>query len=335
MLVPWIFLVKNSRFILSTIHYITEVGSIEEAFEATSELATLRPNDTRISENLRFFTAYIKKHGPLVGHMKRGEGVFDGDLSSPTERDTMMLKYNRLCRGESRKVTPGETSKLKCWYRFDNPLLRLKPQKVERLWVTPEIFMFHDIVTDAQAQWIKETAYPLLQRATIQDPVTGKLTHAEYRVSKSAWLNPREHQDILPIKARTEAAVGLDLDYAEELQIANYGVAGQYEPHFDHARETETAFESLGMGNRIATVLFYISDVTAGGATVFTEAEAAVYPKKNSAVFWFNLRPNGRGDPMTKHAACPVLVGQKWVSNWWIHEHGQELRRRCGLREGD
>uniref|UniRef100_A0A915MHS7 Uncharacterized protein n=1 Tax=Meloidogyne javanica TaxID=6303 RepID=A0A915MHS7_MELJA len=32
-----------------------------------------------------------------------------------------------------------------------------------------------------------------------------------------------------------------------------------------------------------------------------------------------------------RHAACPVLLGDKWVSNSWIHEGGQEFFRPCGL----
>ena len=30
-------------------------------------------------------------------------------------------------------------------------------------------------------------------------------------------------------------------------------------------------------------------------------------------------------------SACPVLIGNKWVGNKWIHERGQEFRRRCSL----
>uniref|UniRef100_A0A8C2EVX1 procollagen-proline 4-dioxygenase n=1 Tax=Cyprinus carpio TaxID=7962 RepID=A0A8C2EVX1_CYPCA len=170
--------------------------------------------------------------------------------------------------------------------------------------------------------------------STVHDPVTGKLTTAHYRVSKSAWLSGYEHSTIEKINQRIEDITGLEMDTAEELQVANYGVGGQYEPHFDFGRKDEPdAFKELGTGNRIATWLFYMSDVSAGGATVFTDVGAAVWPKKGTAVFWYNLFASGEGDYSTRHAACPVLVGNKWVSNKWIHERGQEFRRPCDISE--
>ena len=54
------------------------------------------------------------------------------------------------------------------------------------------------------------------------------------------------------------------------------------------------------------------SDVELGGATVFQSAGITLWPKKRSAVLWYNLHKNGEGDKMTKHAACPVLAGTKW-----------------------
>ncbi|XP_008297347.1 prolyl 4-hydroxylase subunit alpha-1-like [Stegastes partitus] len=178
--------------------------------------------------------------------------------------------------------------------------------------------------------------YLSLRRATISNPVTGVLETAHYRISKSAWLGAYEHPVVDKINQRIEDITGLDVSTAEDLQVANYGVGGQYEPHFDFGRKDEPdAFEELGTGNRIATWLLYMSDVQAGGATVFTDVGAAVWPKKGTAVFWYNLYPSGEGDYRTRHAACPVLVGNKWVSNKWIHERGQEFRRRCGLQETD
>uniref|UniRef100_A0ACB8F8Q0 Prolyl 4-hydroxylase subunit alpha-1 n=1 Tax=Sphaerodactylus townsendi TaxID=933632 RepID=A0ACB8F8Q0_9SAUR len=173
-----------------------------------------------------------------------------------------------------------------------------------------------------------------LSRATVHDPQTGKLTTAQYRVSKSAWLSGYENPIVARINTRIQDLTGLDVSTAEELQVANYGVGGQYEPHFDFGRKDEPdAFKELGTGNRIATWLFYMSDVAAGGATVFPEVGASVWPRKGTAVFWYNLFPSGEGDYSTRHAACPVLVGNKWVSNKWIHERGQEFRRPCSLSE--
>ncbi|XP_030618595.1 prolyl 4-hydroxylase subunit alpha-2 isoform X8 [Delphinapterus leucas] len=174
----------------------------------------------------------------------------------------------------------------------------------------------------------------LLARATVRDPKTGVLTVASYRVSKSSWLEEDDDPVVARVNLRMQHITGLTVKTAELLQVANYGMGGQYEPHFDFSRRP---FDS-GLkteGNRLATFLNYMSDVEAGGATVFPDLGAALWPKKGTAVFWYNLLRSGEGDYRTRHAACPVLVGCKWVSNKWFHERGQEFLRPCGSTEVD
>ena len=42
------------------------------------------------------------------------------------------------------------------------------------------------------------------------------------------------------------------------------------------------------------------------------QVSLTLWPRKGSAAFWFNLFEDGVGDYLTRHAACPVLLGSKW-----------------------
>ena len=49
---------------------------------------------------------------------------------------------------------------MKCWYKTKAPYLTLKPQKVERAWANPQIFILRDVISDTDIKSIKELAYP-------------------------------------------------------------------------------------------------------------------------------------------------------------------------------
>jgi prolyl 4-hydroxylase len=207
----------------------------------------------------------------------------------------------------------------------------IDPLREETLFLDPWLVVYHDILTEKEIAKIKELATPRLHRATAYNLATGRYEAADYRVSKSSWLRDTEDPMIRRISLRTAAFCNLTLDTVEELQVVNYGIGGQYEPHYDFARETEPNSFDEWRGNRILTAIYYIGDVLAGGYTVFPELGIKVEPTKNSVGLWYNLLASGDGDYRTRHAACPVLTGSKWVANKWFHIRGQEFHRRCGL----
>uniref|UniRef100_A0A8C7JBZ0 Prolyl 4-hydroxylase subunit alpha-1 n=1 Tax=Oncorhynchus kisutch TaxID=8019 RepID=A0A8C7JBZ0_ONCKI len=297
---------------------IYQQGDLGRALELTKRLLMLDPEHQRANGNLKYFEFQLINQRKAQAQERFREPVPERKM------------YEMLCRGEGIKLTPRRQRRLFCRY-FDNhghPKYLLSPVKQEDEWDRPYIVRYHDIISHGEIEKVKELAKPRLRRATISNPITGVLETAPYRISKVCVLV------CVSLFEMVDSYISNINDLTVTLQVANYGVGGQYEPHFDFGRKDEPdAFKELGTGNRIATWLFYMSDVAAGGATVFPDVGAAVWPKKGTAVFWYNLFPSGEGDYSTRHAACPVLVGNKWVSNKWIHERGQEFRRPCGLNE--
>ncbi|XP_076981080.1 prolyl 4-hydroxylase subunit alpha-1-like isoform X1 [Tamandua tetradactyla] len=96
-------------------------------------------------------------------------------------------KYEMLCRGEGIKMTPRRQKKLFCRYHDGNrnPKFILAPAKQEDEWDKPRIIRFHDIISDAETEIVKDLAKPRLRRATISNPITGDLETVHYRISKS------------------------------------------------------------------------------------------------------------------------------------------------------
>uniref|UniRef100_A0A161N0P5 procollagen-proline 4-dioxygenase n=1 Tax=Triatoma infestans TaxID=30076 RepID=A0A161N0P5_TRIIF len=311
--------------ILEYLAYSTYMqGDVQSALDMTDQLLELVPDHKRALGNRAYYINALEKGIPQEQIAQKSEY----DTLHKSERE----KYEMTCRNDMSPPV-SITSQLKCRYvHKNNPFLRIAPLKEEEAYLKPRILLYRHAMTDSEIEVIKKLAQPRLQRATVQNHKTGELETVHYRISKSAWLTDAESDVVARISRRVEDMTGLTTSTSEELQVVNYGIGGHYEPHFDFARREETnAFKSLGTGNRIATTLFYMSDVLQGGATVFPMLKLALWPEKGTAAFWLNLHPDGEGDKSTWHAACPVLAGSKWVSNKWLHERGQEFRRPCDL----
>ena len=152
---------------------------------------------------------------------------------------------------------------------------------------------------------------------------SGRVGASPKRISQTAWIVGDDKVYTERISRRVSHITGFDMETAEDLQISSYGTGGFYVHHQDFYPDGHPEMYQA-RGNRIATWMFYGSDVELGGATVFLHGNVTVFPKKGSAVFWHNLHRNGSNDYRTMHAGCPVLVGSKWgeEKNWaWLVDH--------------
>ncbi|NXL68696.1 P4HA3 hydroxylase, partial [Chordeiles acutipennis] len=330
-------------------------GNISHALSLSKEFLHYDPSNRRVARN-------VLKYEKLL---EMGTVVSAGPLPRPNSpRLQSRHAYEELCQRPGGQVgLPGGCQDppphrcppshtflgllspqtaldhlplLGCSYETNgSPYLLLQPAKKEMVRIQPYVALYHDFISDAEAETIKGLAGPWLQRSVVASGE--KQQKADYRISKSAWLKDTADPVVRALEQRIAAVTGLDLrpPYAEYLQVVNYGLGGHYEPHFDHATSGKSPLYRMKSGNRIATVMIYLSAVEAGGSTAFISGNFSVPVVKNAALFWWNLRRNGDGDGDTLHAGCPVLAGDKWVANKWIHEHGQEFRRPCSADPRD
>lgn len=217
---------------------------------------------------------------------------------------------------------------------------------METLAWSPRAFLMHRFLSEAEADHLVALAKPFMRTSQIVDSKTGKLFASEARTSKGFFLKRAQDAVVERVERRIAAWTKLPPENGETLHILEYDKTEQYRPHFDTF--TDSVNVKRG-GQRVATVLVYLSDVTRGGETIFPDAEPrslepaaaarldamtdagelskcaadaplAVKPRKGDALLFYSVTPSGEPDEASLHASCPVEEGTKWSATRWIRE---------------
>ncbi|KAH8363042.1 hypothetical protein KR084_004653, partial [Drosophila pseudotakahashii] len=187
---------------------------------------------------------------------------------------------------------------LSCHYDFTtHPFLRLAPFKVEVLNEDPYVARYYDVIYDQEISELKNITIPIMTRSSTVDRELFEMKKNSGRTSKGYFHSANSSWVTRSVNRRISEMTGLDLrsDKAiDSLLVLNYGLGGQYLPHYD----------TLGTN---------MSDVEQGGLTVFPHLRISHTPRKGTALLFYNLKPNTlRQDNFSAHSACPVLMGSKW-----------------------
>ena len=138
---------------------------------------------------------------------------------------------------------------------------------------------------------------------------------------------------------------GLPWKLAEPVSLTKYTANQNYELHYD------SGFVMQGKRmKRAATFLVYLNSVPQGGETIFPRAIInasnvgytslqnekpllkeiccdeniiKVVPEATSCLVFFNhiISEQGYGElnPRSVHGSCPVIYGEKWIAQIWLH----------------
>ncbi|EDV90363.1 GH12977 [Drosophila grimshawi] len=284
-----------------------ELGEMNTAQETLTKLLTW--NSARPTQNIQ---AHLDHRMPKCPIKKEDSEYFSD--------------YVRLCQGKRLPEIKTNQSSPRCYLDSNqHAYFKLSPLKVEQVNLAPDINIYYDVLNDNQIKSILElsTEFDSFRSSVNKYNVTDK------RVSQQVWLN--YSSPIMRTYRQLVGAIsGFNMTNAETMQVANYGIGGQYEPHHDFFGINLPA-NSVKRGDRISTNMIYLSDVQQGGYTVFPTQNVFVKPIKGAMVMWHNLLRSLDGDRRTLHAGCPVIEGTKRIGNIWIHSGYQEFRRPCTL----
>ena len=183
------------------------------------------------------------------------------ELEDDEEYDELLNKeldlYRSVCSGiERQDVT--ELSQLHCRFVSNSFFSKLARFKIEEASLDPYIVLFIDVVSETEIEELKQISKLKFTTAKIGKDDT---TNVVKRLAKVAWYADEDNEIVARLSRRVEDMTGLTTTTAEFLQVQNYGIGGHYQPHYDFIPTfgNELVEDSFDHGNRLATVLFYVS----------------------------------------------------------------------------
>ncbi len=185
----------------------------------------------------------------------------------------------------------------------------------------PDIALIVDFMSNEECDLLCSLSKDTLTKSTVVDDVTGEGVTHKHRTSEGTDFSLGENDLIRTIENRVSEITGQSIVNGEGIQILHYVKGAEYLPHYDYFPNNEGGRSNMEKGGqRIITLIIYLNDVEAGGATVFPEINLSVYPKKGAALYFSYCNSISQIDSLTLHGGAPIIQGEKWIATKWIRE---------------
>ncbi|OYQ24038.1 oxygenase [Sandarakinorhabdus cyanobacteriorum] len=144
---------------------------------------------------------------------------------------------------------------------------------------------------------------------------------ADFRTSETADL-PGDDPLVRDVYARLADYAGLPIAHAELLQGQRYAPGQQFKAHTDYFEPTGLDYfpHTEDGGQRSWTMMVYLNEPRAGGATRFVHLNKLIQPETGKLVAWHNRTADGGVNANTLHAGMPVRAGTKYVITAWFRD---------------
>ncbi|HEX5281062.1 MAG TPA: 2OG-Fe(II) oxygenase [Micropepsaceae bacterium] len=186
---------------------------------------------------------------------------------------------------------------------------------------SPRIAAVEGFASRETCQWLIGRARDGLSRATVFDHETGQARTETVRTNSQCYFKRDDGDLILAfLRARISRVIELPVDWMEVPMVLHYAPGEEFLPHVDFL-DTEHPGHAIDLaerGQRVLTFLLVLNEGYEGGETEFTELHSRWKGRAGSALFFWNVEPDGRPDLRTAHAGLPPANGEKWLLSQWV-----------------
>jgi prolyl 4-hydroxylase len=187
----------------------------------------------------------------------------------------------------------------------------------------PDYYLYEipGFLTPAECRDIREAALRTGLRPSEIYGASSDAVNGGARKSSTAWLDLSASLVVRKISELTSELTGLPVSHQEDLQVVRYPPGGFFKPHYDCCEggpEECKRMNSAG-GPRKVTLIVYLNDDFRGGETVFPYVGQSVVPELGKAAVFWSTDDAGNVIEKAFHGGNPVVGGEKWICNKWVH----------------
>ncbi|KAI3907559.1 hypothetical protein MKW98_016203 [Papaver atlanticum] len=238
------------------------------------------------------------------------------------ELATIHQEQEQVLKSQEELIISGFSS---CENDDEAKMLRIGLVKPEVISRAPRITVLHNFLSSEECDHLMAIGRPRLERSKVHDMKTGKGIVSDTRTSFEMSLSKEESTNLIvqAIEKRISVFSQVPVENGEPIRVIRYEKNQYFRLHRDYIIDTN--LKKQNGGQRIATMLMYLSDNVEGGETYFPMAGTgkcscggkmlkgtSVKPIKGDAVLFWSVGLDGKEDPRSVHTGCEVLSGEKW-----------------------